>query len=80
MAGHAARKHLHGNSKYEWTADNPPETMKLFERKPLLASTPFSDFIRKANSREKKRVSKQVLRKASESQRHVIERARARKK
>jgi hypothetical protein len=38
------------------------------------ASTPFSEFIRNASSREKKRVYKQVLEKATESQNRILSR------
>lgn len=48
------------------------------KKKPL-ASTPFSDFIRNAKSAEKKRVYEEVLKKATESQKRVMERAAARK-
>lgn len=48
-------------------------------KKKLLPSTPFSEFIRNASSREKKKIYLDVLKKASDSQREVIERARARK-
>lgn len=48
-------------------------------KKKLAPSTPFSEFIRNASSREKKRVYHDVLKKASDSQREVIERARERK-
>ncbi len=48
-------------------------TMLFFKRKPkLAASTPFSEFIRNASSREKKRVYKHVLEKATESQNQVL--------
>lgn len=43
---------------------------------PKRASTPFSEFIRNASSREKKRVYEDVLKKASERQRQQIERVR----
>jgi len=49
--------------------------MSLFQRKPKPASsTPFSEFIRNASSREKKRVYKQVLEKATESQNRLLSR------
>jgi hypothetical protein len=49
--------------------------MFSFSRKPKsVASTPFSEFIRNASSAEKKRVYKQVLEKASESQNRVLAR------
>lgn len=40
-------------------------------------STPFSDFIRKARSDEKKKVYSAVLKQASEQQRALIERAKS---
>lgn len=47
--------------------------MFSFKRKPkAVESTPFSEFIRNASSREKKRVYKLVLEKASESQNRVL--------
>lgn len=50
--------------------------MFSFKRKPkTVTSTPFSEFIRNASSREKKRVYKHVLEKASESQNRVLARA-----
>jgi len=49
--------------------------MFLFKRKPkAVASTSFSEFIRNASSREKKRVYKHVLEKATESQNQVLAR------
>ena len=49
--------------------------MFSLKRKPkVVDSTPFSDFIRKASSREKKRVYKHVLEKATESQNRVLAR------
>ena len=54
--------------------------MFLFKRKPkAVASTPFSEFIRNASSREKKRVYKHVLEKATESQNRVLARIAAAK-
>jgi hypothetical protein len=47
----------------------------MFTRKPKIrpvASTPFSEFIRKASSAEKKRVYTQVMKKASERQNRVL--------
>lgn len=44
----------------------------LFKRK-LRDSTPFSDFIRKASSEEKKQVYKRVLVKATESQNRLLQ-------
>ena len=50
--------------------------MFSFKRKPkAVASTPFSEFIRNASSREKKRVYKLVLEKASESQNRILAQA-----
>lgn len=47
----------------------------FFMRKPKpVASTPFSEFIRNASAREKKRVYKQVLEKATESQNRILAR------
>ena len=47
----------------------------IFKRKPkTVESTPFSEFIRNASSREKKRVYKHVLEKATESQNRVLAR------
>jgi len=40
-------------------------------------SSPFSDFIRNAPSKEKKRVYTDVLKKAAEMQNDVVKRARA---
>lgn len=49
--------------------------MFSFKRKPkAVDSTPFSEFIRNASAREKKRVYKQVLEKATESQNRVLAR------
>ena len=48
-------------------------------KKKTVPSTPFSDFIRNAKSDERKRVYRDVLEKATESQKQVIERARSRK-
>lgn len=45
----------------------------LFDKKTKpLASTPFSDFIRNASSRDKKRVYADVLKKATEKQNSLI--------
>lgn len=50
--------------------------MFSLKRKPkAVASTPFSEFIRYASSREKKRVYKHVLEKATASQNRVLSRA-----
>lgn len=47
-------------------------------KKKTVRSTPFSEFIRNAKSDERKRVYRDVLEKATKSQREVLERARAR--
>lgn len=44
----------------------------LFSKRPKVASTPFSDFIRNASSADKKKVYKAVLVEASEQQRAVL--------
>ncbi|BFM21500.1 hypothetical protein [Gilvimarinus japonicus] len=49
--------------------------MKLFGSSEKVASTPFSDFIRNASSREKKRVYSDVLKKATERQQAQLKRA-----
>lgn len=41
----------------------------------MVASTPLSEFLRNASSREKKRVYRDVLTKASERQNRVLEEA-----
>ena len=54
--------------------------MSLFNTKPKIkpvASTPFSEFIRSASAREKKRVYTQVMKKAIERQNRVLEQAEA---
>lgn len=43
-----------------------------------IPSARFSDFIRNASSREKKRVYRRVLERASERQRRLLEAARSR--
>jgi hypothetical protein len=54
--------------------------MFSLKRKPkAVTSTPFSEFIRNASSREKKRVYKHVLEKATESQNRVLSRVAASK-
>jgi hypothetical protein len=51
--------------------------MVIFRSKvPVKASTPISDFVRNASSREKKRVYKIVLEKATQQQRRELEAAR----
>lgn len=42
--------------------------MRFFKKHKTVASTPFSDFIRNASARTKKRVYDEVLRKATERQ------------
>lgn len=48
----------------------------MFSNQPKVVSTPFSDFIRNASSREKKRVYARVLDGASKRQRKLIEKAK----
>lgn len=48
----------------------------LIRSQPKVASTAFSDFIRNASSKEKKRVYAKVLEGASERQRKQAEKAR----
>jgi type III secretory pathway component EscR len=47
----------------------------FFSKVKKVSSTPFSDFIRKASSEEKKRLYTRVLKKASESQNRVLAKA-----
>lgn len=49
--------------------------MPILKRKPATASH-FSDFIRNAPAREKKKVYEQVLKRSSERQRQVLEKAK----
>lgn len=49
--------------------------LDIFRSKPK-SSTPFSDFIRNASSREKKRVYADVLKKATDRQLEIISKAR----
>lgn len=49
--------------------------MKFFDKPKIVESTPFSDFIRNASSAEKKKVYKEVLRKATERQQAVLQAA-----
>lgn len=52
----------------------------MFGSKPkTVRSTRFSEFIRTASSREKKRVYRRVLERASERQRQVLDAANRRK-
>ena len=53
--------------------------MSILNRKPAAAHSPFSDFIRNAPAREKKKVYEQVLKRASERQRRVLEEVKPRK-
>lgn len=50
--------------------------LALRRKKKITGSTPFSDFIREAPAREKKRVYADVLEKATKDQAEVLERAR----
>jgi hypothetical protein len=50
--------------------------MKIFTSHPTLASTPFSDFFRNASSREKKRIYAGVLKRATERQENIIQKAK----
>lgn len=51
---------------------------RLFKTRPA-KSSPFSEFIRKASSAEKKRVYGEVLQKATERQNRVVAKATAAK-
>lgn len=51
----------------------------FFKKKSKASSTPFSEFIRNASSREKKRVYTDVLKKATDRQLGVIRKAHAAK-
>ncbi len=53
--------------------------MSLFPKLKTVKSTPFSDFIRDASSREKKRVYSDVLKKATERQLSIIRQAHSTK-
>ena len=47
--------------------------LSMLKAKPkILASTPFSDFIRNASSREKKRIYTAVMKKATERQNRLL--------
>lgn len=48
--------------------------LSLKRKSKVVASTPFSEFIRNASSAEKKRVYKLVLKKSSESQNRLLRR------
>ncbi len=54
--------------------------MTFFSKRKAVASTAFSSFIREASAAEKKQVYTEVLRKASERQNAVVERASKRKR
>ena len=47
----------------------------MLSKPKTVVSTPFSDFIRNASSREKKRVYTEVMRKASEKQNSLVKKA-----
>lgn len=49
--------------------------MTLFSKQKTVKSTSFSEFIRNASSKEKKRVYSDVLKKATEAQNKVINQA-----
>jgi len=49
----------------------------IFRKRTAMKSTEFSEFIRNASSREKKRVYSDVMEKATERQMDVIHRARS---
>ncbi len=51
------------------------ETIRSKFRKEPAYNSPFSEFVRNASSREKKKVFEQVMRAAIEEQRKVMERA-----
>jgi len=51
--------------------------MSIFSKKKTVKSTVFSDFIRNAPSREKKRVYSDVLKRATERQQGIIRRAQS---
>ncbi len=51
--------------------------MNPFNRPKTVPSTPFSDFFRNTQSRDKNKVYKEVLERATERQREVIERAKS---
>ena len=53
--------------------------MTIFNSQKPLESTPFSDFFRKAPSREKNKVYDGVLKRATERQQRVIERSKDKK-
>ena len=53
--------------------------MSLLPKSKIAKSTPFSDFIRNASSKEKKRVYTRVLKKATERQLEIIRQAEATK-
>jgi hypothetical protein len=51
----------------------------MFSKKKIVKTTAFADFIRNASSRDKKRVYTDVLKKATERQLFIIEKACASK-
>lgn len=51
--------------------------LQLKRKSKPTTSSPFSDFIRNAPSREKKRVYKSVLERATESQNRILTKAKA---
>ena len=53
------------------------EALKFARKKKTVKSTIFSDFIRNAPSREKKRVYTDVLKRATERQQSIIRRAQS---
>ena len=53
--------------------------MSIFHSTKPSGSTPFSDFFRHAPSREKKKVYDEVLKRATDRQRKVIEQAASEK-
>lgn len=50
--------------------------LSFFRRAKAVKATPFSEFIREASAREKKRIYGDVLEKATEDQALIIRRAR----
>lgn len=50
--------------------------LNFLKKKPAVASTPFSEFVRNASSAEKKRVYSVVLQKATERQQRVLDEAK----
>lgn len=54
--------------------------MSIFAKTPELATTPFSEFIRNAPAKEKKRVYADVLKRANDRQQRVLAKLNAIKK